>query len=171
MLHGDCHRERPPIWTRSGSGRVCLHRMSSLVAKLNVPSYIGGNLIEGGADTTSAFLQTLILALVNFPDVQLRAQEELDSVIGDERSPQPDDIERLPYIQAVIKEVRCRITMFPNRLTSFSRRHTAGGPSPLQLFRMQTTRTLPTRATLSLKGPSSLLTPVGASSDITARKR
>jgi cytochrome P450 len=55
---------------------------------LNVPRYIGGNLIEGGADTTSAFLQTLVLALVNFPDVQARAQEELDSVIGDERSPE-----------------------------------------------------------------------------------
>lgn len=78
---------------------------------LKVPSYIGGNLIEGGADTTSAFLQTLILALVNFPAVQARAQEELDSVIGDERSPQLDDIERLPYIQAVIKEVRGSITV------------------------------------------------------------
>ena len=72
---------------------------------LNICSYIGGNLIEGGADTTSAFLQTLVLVLVNFPDVQARAQEELDSVIGDERSPGLVDIERLPYIQAVIKEV------------------------------------------------------------------
>lgn len=72
---------------------------------LNTPSYIGGNLIEGGADTTSAFLQTLVLALVNFPHVQARAQEELDSVIGDERSPELGDIERLPYIQAIIKEV------------------------------------------------------------------
>lgn len=72
---------------------------------LNISSYIGGNLIEGGADTTSAFLQTLVLALVNFPDVQARAQEELDGVIGDERSPELDDIEDLPYLQAVIKEV------------------------------------------------------------------
>ena len=73
---------------------------------LNILSHIGGTLIEGGADTTSAFLQTLVLALVNFPEVQARAQQELDSVIGDERPPQLDDIERLPYIQAVIKEVR-----------------------------------------------------------------
>lgn len=79
---------------------------------LNVPSYIGGNLIEGGADTTSAFLQTLILALVNFPNAQARAQEELDNIIGDERSPQLDDIERLPYIQAIVKEVRRRTTVF-----------------------------------------------------------
>ena len=74
--------------------------------------HIGGTLIEGGADTTSAFLQTLVLALVNFPDVQVRAQEELDSVIGDEHSPQLDDIERLPYIQAIIKEVGRRIATF-----------------------------------------------------------
>ena len=80
---------------------------------LNIPSYIGGNLIEGGADTTSAFLQTVILALVNFPDVQRRAQEELDNVIGDERSPQLGDIERLPYIQAVIKEVSRRKMTLP----------------------------------------------------------
>jgi len=72
---------------------------------LNILSYIGGNLVEGGADTTSAFVQTLVLALVKFPDTQARAQEELDSVIGGERPPQLDDIERLPYIQAVIKEV------------------------------------------------------------------
>ena len=88
-----------------------LPRIRSVFGILNVPSYIGGNLIEGGADTTSAFLQTLILALVNFPDVQARAQEELDNIIGDERSPQLDDIERLPYIQAVIKEVRRRATV------------------------------------------------------------
>ena len=31
---------------------------------LNVPSQIGGTLVEGGADITSAFLQTLVLALV-----------------------------------------------------------------------------------------------------------
>ena len=82
---------------------------------LNVPpSHIGGTLIEGGADTTSAFLQTLVLALVNFPEVQDRALQELDGVIGDERSPQLDDIEGLPYIQAVIKEVGRLITPFPN---------------------------------------------------------
>lgn len=85
---------------------------------LNILSYIGGNLIEGGADTTSAFLQTLVLALVNFPDIQVRAQEELDSVIGGERSPQFEDIERLPYIQAVIKEVGRR-TVTIRRVSDF----------------------------------------------------
>ena len=81
---------------------------------LKVSSQIGGTLIEGGADTTSAFLQTLVLALVNFPEVQARAQEELDSIIGDERTPRLDDIEGLPYIQAVIKEVGRQTTLFFN---------------------------------------------------------
>lgn len=65
---------------------------------------LGGTLFEGGSDTTSAFLQTLILALVNFPEVQRLAQEEIDCVVGDGRAPMLDDIERLPYIQAVIQE-------------------------------------------------------------------
>jgi len=61
-------------------------------------------LIEGASETTSSFLQTLVLALVNFPDAQRLAQEEIDHVIGDERAPTLDDIEKLPYMQAVIKE-------------------------------------------------------------------
>jgi len=65
---------------------------------------LGGTLFEGGSDTTSAFLQTLVLALVNFPEVQRLAQEEIDCVVGDGCAPMLDDIERLPYIQAVIKE-------------------------------------------------------------------
>ena len=123
---------------------------------LNIPSYIGGNLIEGGADTTSAFFQTLILALVNFPNVQARAQEELDSVIGGERSPQLDDIGRLPYIQAVIKEVG-QHTIKPSKcLISLVPRLTVGDLSLLSLFHTHPLRTLPTRIILFPKGPSFL---------------
>jgi hypothetical protein len=45
------------------------------------------------------------LALVNFPEAQRLAQEEIDRVVGDERSPVLDDIDNLPYVQAVVKEV------------------------------------------------------------------
>jgi cytochrome P450 len=58
-----------------------------------------------GYDTTASFIQSLVLALVNFPEPQRLAQEEIDRVIGDERVPLLDDIERLPYVQAFIKEV------------------------------------------------------------------
>ncbi|KAK0204716.1 cytochrome P450 [Desarmillaria ectypa] len=42
--------------------------------------YLGGVLIEGGSDTTSSFLQSLILALVAFPEAQRNSQEEMDRV-------------------------------------------------------------------------------------------
>ena len=121
---------------------------------LNVPSQIGGTLIEGGADTTSAFLQTLVLALVNFPDVQVRAQQELDSVIGDERPPRSDDIGRLPYIQAVIKEVGCQTQESSKYLITLVPRRTVGDPSLLPTFRTHPLRTLLTRIILFPKEPS-----------------
>lgn len=70
-----------------------------------IPSrYLGGALLEGGSDTTSSFLHSLILAVTAFPEVQRKAQEEIDRVLGDQRIPTLDDFASLPYIQAVIKE-------------------------------------------------------------------
>jgi cytochrome P450 len=67
--------------------------------------YLGGALLEAGSETTSLFLQSLIQALVVFPEVQRKAHEEIDRVIGSERAPRLDDIENLPYVQAIVKEV------------------------------------------------------------------
>lgn len=40
-----------------------------------------------------------------YPDVQRRAQEQLDSVVGTDKLPNFGDRERLPYIEALVKEV------------------------------------------------------------------
>lgn len=40
-----------------------------------------------------------------YPEVQKKAQEELDAVVGRERLPHFDDRGNLPYINAIIKEV------------------------------------------------------------------
>ena len=45
----------------------------------------------------------LVLAL--FPQVQRRAQAELDVVVGRDRLPTLDDRQRLPYIEALCKEL------------------------------------------------------------------
>ncbi|KAK7019954.1 putative cytochrome P450 [Favolaschia claudopus] len=66
--------------------------------------YLGGVLIEGGSDTTSSYLQSLILALVAYPDAQRKAQEEIDRVVGSHRMPTLDDLEEMPYIRAMILE-------------------------------------------------------------------
>jgi len=43
--------------------------------------------------------------MIAFPEVQRRAQAELDNVIGRDRLPTFDDAPRLPYVCAVIREV------------------------------------------------------------------
>lgn len=39
------------------------------------------------------------------PDVQRKAQEQLDEVLGNERMPTFEDLDNLPYIHAIVKEV------------------------------------------------------------------
>ena len=54
---------------------------------------------------TVSAMYSLFLALVLFPQVQIRAQVELDVVTGRDRLPTFDDRPRLPYIEAVCKEL------------------------------------------------------------------
>jgi cytochrome P450 len=57
-----------------------------------------------GAETTSAVLAWWILAMVTYPEVQKRAQAELDAVVGRTRTPTFADLQHLPYIRAMVKE-------------------------------------------------------------------
>jgi cytochrome P450 len=50
-------------------------------------------------------MASLFLALVLYPEAQTRAQAELDAVLGRDRLPTLDDRPRLPYIEAVCKEL------------------------------------------------------------------
>ncbi|KAI0693302.1 cytochrome P450 [Cerioporus squamosus] len=59
---------------------------------------------EGAADTTFSTMQAFFLALSLNPDVQKRAQAELDSVVGPNRLPDHRDRAMLPYVSAVLKE-------------------------------------------------------------------
>ena len=63
---------------------------------------------SGGSDTAVSAIHTLILAMVSFPEIQAKAQKELDLVIGSKRLPEYSDEADLPYISAIVKEVlRC----------------------------------------------------------------
>ena len=42
--------------------------------------------------------------MANYPEVQKRAQAELDTIVGTGRLPTLDDEKSLPYISALIKE-------------------------------------------------------------------
>ncbi|KAJ7593187.1 cytochrome P450 [Mycena floridula] len=64
-----------------------------------------GSLYAGGIDTVVSTLRTFFLAMTIHPEIQRRAQEEIDRVIGLDRLPNMDDRCLLPYVAAVIKEV------------------------------------------------------------------
>ena len=68
-------------------------------------AYQAGGLVEAGSETTSAFLNTAILQVAKHPEVQRRAQEEIDRVVGQDRLPGWDDEPNLPYVRGIIKEL------------------------------------------------------------------
>ena len=55
---------------------------------------------------TMSTLCVFLLAMVLYPEVQARAQEEIDSIIGKDlkRLPDWDDRASMPYVEAVIRE-------------------------------------------------------------------
>ncbi|EAU84016.2 cytochrome P450 [Coprinopsis cinerea okayama7 len=63
------------------------------------------SLYAGGADTTVSSIHSLFLALSLFPEVQKKAQAEIDAVVGSDRLPTFEDRQNLPYINALVSEV------------------------------------------------------------------
>lgn len=64
-----------------------------------------GSMYAAGTDTTFNTLATFFVAILLDPSVQTKAQDELDAVIGRERLPTFEDRSRLPYIDAICKEI------------------------------------------------------------------
>ncbi|XP_056379799.1 cytochrome P450 2D17-like [Hyla sarda] len=66
------------------------------------------DLFGAGTETTSTTLRWALLYMILYPDVQSKVQEEIDQVIGRERTPTMGDVLQMPYTYAVIHEVqRC----------------------------------------------------------------
>ncbi|EIM84076.1 cytochrome P450 [Stereum hirsutum FP-91666 SS1] len=66
---------------------------------------ISGTVYAAGSDTSVSALNTLFLVMALFPDVQRRAHEEIDRVVGSNRVPELFDQDNLPYITAIVKEI------------------------------------------------------------------
>ncbi|KAG7451799.1 cytochrome P450 [Guyanagaster necrorhizus] len=78
--------------------------------------WLAGSLYAGGADTTVASIYAFFKAMLLYPDVQAKAQAEIDAVVGDDRLPRFDDRERLPYVNALALEVTRWHTVGPTGL-------------------------------------------------------
>ncbi|KAI0326120.1 cytochrome P450 [Cubamyces sp. BRFM 1775] len=64
-----------------------------------------GVVFVAGADTTAGLFFAFFCAMIIHPEVQKRAQETLDAVVGPDRLPEHADRSSLPYINAIVKEV------------------------------------------------------------------
>ncbi|KAH8824029.1 cytochrome P450 [Flagelloscypha sp. PMI_526] len=64
-----------------------------------------GTLFSAGTHTMFASLNFMVLVMLVFPQVQNKAQEELDRVVGKDRLPGFEDKKNLPYLQAICQEL------------------------------------------------------------------
>ncbi|KAJ2933684.1 hypothetical protein H1R20_g3447, partial [Candolleomyces eurysporus] len=66
-----------------------------------------------GAETTGNSGIALLYVLASYPEVQAKAQAEIDVAVGSDRLPLVTDRENLPYVHAIIKEVGRWYTVVP----------------------------------------------------------
>jgi cytochrome P450 len=87
----------------------------------HIVKWSAASLYAGGADTTVSTIYSVFLAMTLFPDVQKKAQAEIDDVVGSDRFPSFTDRDSLPYTEALVKEVlRWNVvgpTAIPHRVT------------------------------------------------------
>ncbi|SJL15059.1 related to cytochrome P450 CYP2 subfamily [Armillaria ostoyae] len=75
--------------------------------------WLSATLTVAGTDTTIAAVYAFFKAMLLFPDVQTKAQAEIDAIVGIDRLPRSDDRERLPYMNALVLEVSRWHTVAP----------------------------------------------------------
>jgi cytochrome P450 len=73
-------------------------------SELDIIKDSAATLYLAGADTTVAAVISFFLAMLIYPDVQHKAQAEIDRVVGKDRLPEMDDASQLPYVQGVVNE-------------------------------------------------------------------
>ncbi|KAL3820172.1 hypothetical protein ACJIZ3_006077 [Penstemon smallii] len=74
----------------------------------NQIKYLLMDLFSAGTDTTATTVEWAMTELLRNPEKMSKAQQEIRGVIGENEQVEESDISRLPYLQAVVKEVlRC----------------------------------------------------------------
>jgi len=63
------------------------------------------SLYGGATDTTVSANASFFLLMSLHPEVQRKAQKEIDRVVGHDRLPDAQDRKNLPYVDAIMKEV------------------------------------------------------------------
>ncbi|KAE8370652.1 cytochrome P450 [Aspergillus caelatus] len=102
----------PPSWVRD----VLLHPDTKFTGNDQEAMYVALQLLEAGSDTTREALNIFAMAALSCPDKFQKAREEVDSQCSTTenfRLPGIDDLKKMPYICAMIKELLRWRPIFP----------------------------------------------------------
>ncbi|KAJ3858471.1 cytochrome P450 [Lentinula novae-zelandiae] len=67
-------------------------------------AWLAATLYTASTETTAGVLSWFMLAMILYPDIQKKIQQELDTVVGQGRLPTFADQAHLPYLQATVWE-------------------------------------------------------------------
>ncbi|KIJ51980.1 hypothetical protein M422DRAFT_243553 [Sphaerobolus stellatus SS14] len=73
-----------------------------------------GTMFIGGTDTTVNTVRAFMLAMILYPEVQKKAQREIDALLEFQRLPEVGDMDNLPYVMAICKEALRWHPILPN---------------------------------------------------------
>ncbi|KAL4246397.1 cytochrome P450 family protein [Abortiporus biennis] len=103
-------RSRQPVDYQVSSDSIAATFLDKMDKSTADPEYMEdiiksalGSFYAAGADTTVSSLGTFVLAMLLYPDVQKKAQAQIDQIVGD-RLPEFEDRQFLPYIDAIVSE-------------------------------------------------------------------
>ncbi|KAH9480218.1 Cytochrome P450 monooxygenase COX2 [Psilocybe cubensis] len=94
----------------SGNSPLCIaselmERFNSSEEDIETIKEVCASSYAGGADTTAASLGMFFMAMATHPEIQKKAQREIDNVVGNGRLVTWDDMQLLPYIDALNREL------------------------------------------------------------------
>jgi cytochrome P450 len=68
-------------------------------------AWLAGGLVEAGSHTSIQTVVNLVFYMAATPEVQEKVVAEVESVVGVSRTPNMDDVPKLPYVFACVKEI------------------------------------------------------------------
>ncbi|TNN66582.1 Cytochrome P450 2G1 [Liparis tanakae] len=78
------------------------------------------NLFLAGTETTSSTLRFALSVLIKYPKIQVKMQQEIDSVIGQQRCPYMEDRKSLSFTDAVLHEIQRLMDIIPMNVPHYA---------------------------------------------------